>query len=209
MKNAKEIRILVADDHAVMRMGLTAILCASKGMTVVGEAEDGRSALAMTAKLRPDVVLMDIMMPGMDGAEATALMHRDFPDVKILVFTNYDTIDSIAHALDAGASGAILKNIDYKDLVETIRTIAGGGRIIAPEISRNMRESPPVEKLSDRQKSILGSMVRGLTDADIAMEYGMTANGVRDAVTKIYAKLDAANRAEAVAIALRKHILKV
>lgn len=202
-----EIKILVVDDHAVMRMGLSSILNANKGLSVVGEAEDGRSAIAMTAKLTPDVVLMDIMMPGMDGAEATAQIRKNFPDVKILIFTNYDAIDGIAHSLAAGANGAILKNIDYKDLVSTIRTIAKGGRIIAPEIQRSIRESPPVEELSERQLSILRSIIRGLTDADIALEHNMTANGVRDAITKIYTKLGAANRAEAVAIALRKQLL--
>ena len=202
-----EIKILVVDDHAVMRMGLSSILNANKGLSVVGEAEDGRSAIAMTAKLTPDVVLMDIMMPGMDGAEATAQIRKNFPDVKILIFTNYDAIDGIAHSLAAGANGAILKNIDYKDLVSTIRTIAKGGRIIAPEIQRSIRESPPVEELSERQLSILRSIILGLTDADIALEHNMTANGVRDAITKIYTKLGAANRAEAVAIALRKQLL--
>ena len=205
----KEIKVLVVDDHAVMRMGLSAILGANKGLSVVGEAEDGRSALALTAKLRPNVVLMDIMMPGMDGAEATAQICRDFPNVKVLVFTNYDAVDGIARALKAGASGAVLKNIDYKDLVDTIRTVARGGRIVAPEIQRSLKESPPVEVLSDRQLSILGSIVRGLTDVDIARECNLTANGVRDAITKIYTKLGAANRAEAVAIALRKHLLKI
>ena len=205
----KEIKVLVVDDHAVMRMGLSAILGANKGLSVVGEAEDGMSALALTEKLKPDVVLMDIMMPGMDGAEATAQICRDFPDVKVLVFTNYDAVDGIARALDAGASGAVLKNIDYKDLVDTIRTVARGGRIVAPEIQRSLRESPPVEDLSPRQLSILKAIVRGLTDADIARECDLTANGVRDAITKIYAKLGASNRAEAVAIALRKHLLKI
>lgn len=202
-----EIKILVVDDHAVMRMGLSSILNANKGLCVVREAEDGRSAIAMTSKLMPDVILMDIMMPGMDGAEATAQIRKNFPDIKILIFTNYDAIDGIAHALAAGANGAILKNIDYKDLVSTIRTIAKGGRIIAPEIQRSIRESPPVEELSERQLSILRSIIRGLTDADIALEHNMTANGVRDAITKIYTKLGAANRAEAVAIALRKQLL--
>jgi DNA-binding NarL/FixJ family response regulator len=202
-----EIKILVVDDHAVMRMGLSSILNANKGLCVVGEAEDGRSAIAMTAKLTPDVILMDIMMPGMDGAEATVQIRKNFPDVKILIFTNYDAVDAIAHALAAGANGAILKNIDYKDLVSTIRTVAKGGRIIAPEIQRSIKESPPVEELSEKQLSILRSIIRGLTDADIACEHSMTANGVRDAITKIYTKLGAANRAEAVAIALRKQLL--
>ena len=205
----KKIKILIADDHTIMRMGLTAILSSKKDLEVIGEADSGESAVQQARELRPDVILMDILMPHKDGAEATIEILKENPNAKILVLTSAVSADAIARALAAGASGALLKNIDYGDLVNTIRTIAGGGRIIAPEIQRMMREFPPVEELSPRQISILESMVRGLTDADIAAETGLKPNGVRDAITQIYGKLGAANRAEAVAIALRKHLLKI
>ena len=205
----KKIRILIADDHTIMRMGLSAILSAKDDFEVVGEADSGTAAIRAAEELHPDVILMDILMPHKDGADATVEILAKHPDIKILVLTSAVSADAIARALKAGASGALLKNIDYGDLVATIRTIAAGGHIVAPEIQRMMRESPPAEELTERQHVILQAMVRGLTDTDIAGELGMKPNGVRDAITKIYAKLGAANRAEAVAIALRKHLLKI
>lgn len=205
----KKIRILIADDHTIMRMGLSAILCAKDDLEVVGEADSGENAIRAAEELQPDVILMDILMPHKDGADATVEILTRHPGIKILLLTSAVSADAIARALKAGASGALLKNIDYEDLVATIRTIAAGGHIVAPEIQRMMRESPPAEELTERQHVILQAVVRGLTDTDIATELGMKPNGVRDAITKIYAKLGAANRAEAVAIALRKHLLKI
>ncbi|MBQ2628895.1 MAG: response regulator transcription factor [Kiritimatiellae bacterium] len=204
----KKIKILIADDHAIMRMGLAAILNAKKDLEVIGEADSGEAAILQARDLDPDVIVMDILMPRKDGAEATIEILQENPGAKILILTSSVSADAVARALDAGASGALLKNVAYSDLVDAIRTIASGGRVVEPEILRMINESPPVERLSDRQLDILNSMVRGLTDADISIELGLNPNGDRDAITQIYAQIGAANKAEAVAIALRTHLLK-
>ena len=205
----EKIRVLIADDHAIVRMGLTSILETQPDISVVGEAEDGNEAISKAAECKPDVILMDLMMPVLDGVSATSQIHESFPDIKILLLTSYGSADGIAHALEAGASGAIMKNIKYTELIKTIRTTVHGKRVISPTIKRALKESPPIPELTERQKQILQSIVRGLTDADIALELGLSTRGIRDHITTIFAKLGAANRAEAVAIAMRKHLLKI
>ena len=205
----KKIKIMLVDDHAIVRMGLASILGTKKDLEIVGEADDGETAVREVGRLQPDVILMDMMLSGMDGAAATAEIHRLRPESKVLILTTYGTSDGIAHALDAGASGALLKTVEYPELVEAIRTVAAGGRVIAPEIVRQLRSHPPVAELTDRQGEILRLVAQGLTDADIAKKVGLSANSVREHITLIYNKLNAANRAEAVAIALQRHLLKV
>ena len=205
----KKIKVLIVDDHAIVRMGLASILGTKKDIEVVGDAEDGADAIRKTKRLTPDVVLMDIVMPEMDGATATAEIRRLIPTAKILILTSFGEADGIAHALDAGASGALMKNIDYSELVEAIRSVTDGKTVIAPEIKKMLQESPPVPELTERQREILLSMSRGLTDADIAIQLHLTSNSVREHITTIFSKLGAANKTEAVAIALRKHLLKI
>ena len=205
----KKIKIMLVDDHAIVRMGLASILGTKGDLEIVGEADDGETAVREVRRLQPDVILMDMMLSGMDGAAATAAIHRLRPESKVLILTTYGTSDGIAHALDAGASGALLKTVEYPELVEAIRTVAAGGRVIAPEIVRQLRSHPPVAELTDRQGEILRLVAQGLTDADIAKKVGLSANSVREHITLIYNKLNASNRAEAVAIALKRHLLKV
>ena len=205
----KKIKVLIVDDHAIVRMGLASILGTKRDIEVVGDAEDGADAIRKTKRLAPDVVLMDIVMPEMDGATATAEIRRLAPATKILILTSFGEADGIAHALDAGASGALMKNIDYSELVEAIRSVADGKTVIAPEIKKMLQESPPVPELTERQREILLSMSRGLTDADIAVQLHLTSNSVREHITTIFSKLGAANKTEAVAIALRKHLLNI
>ena len=204
----KKIKVLIVDDHAIVRMGLASILGTKRDIEVVGDAEDGADAIRKAKRLTPDVVLMDIVMPEMDGATATAEIRRLIPTAKILILTSFGEADGIAHALDAGASGALMKNIDYSELVEAIRSVTDGKTVIAPEIKKMLQESPPVPELTERQREILLSMSRGLTDADIAIQLHLTSNSVREHITTIFSKLGAANKTEAVAIALRKHLLK-
>ena len=204
-----KIRILIADDHAIVRMGLASLLGTQNDIEVVGEAEDGEDAVCKVIKLTPDVVIMDLMMPKMDGVAATAEIHRQLPDAKIMVLTSYGASDGIAHALSAGATGALMKSTEFSEFVSAIRTVAAGGRVIAPEIARQLVEDPPVPELTPRQTEILHSITRGLTNADIAKQLGIREDSVKEHINAIFTKIGAANRPEAVAIAFRKHLLKV
>ena len=205
----KKFRILLADDHAIMRMGLCAILGKQPDFEVVGEAEDGEEAVARTRALRPDVVIMDLMMPKLDGAAATAAIHAELPETKILILTTFGAADSLAHALQNGAAGALLKSAPNAELITALRAIAAGRRIVAPDIQRILRENPPSEELTPRQLEILEQMTRGLTNADIARVLGISEQRVKEHVLTILSKLGAANRTEAVALALRKQLLKI
>lgn len=204
----RKIRVLLADDHAIVRMGLASLLGTQSDIEVVGEADDGQDALRKAIRLSPDVVIMDLMMPKMDGAAATAEIRARLPDSKILLLTSYGEADGIAHALDSGASGALMKSTEFSEFVSAIRAIAGGGRVIAPEIRRQLVESPPVPDLSPRQMEILQAFTRGLTNAEIAKMLDIREDSVKEYANTIYAKLGAANRSEAITIAMRKHLLK-
>lgn len=204
----KPIKILIADDHALVRMGLAAILETDPALHVVGDAEDGREAVSKALTLKPDVILMDVVMPEMDGAAATAEILTARPQTKVIILTSFVEADGIARALAAGAHGALMKTIDHRELVDALRRVVAGETVISPEIEKMLKASPPVRPLTERQKSILDSMTRGLTDADIALQLNLSTNSVREHVTTIYSKIGAANRAEAVAIALHKHLLQ-
>jgi len=152
---------------------------------------------------------MDLMMPGMDGTETTARLVAKAPDVKILILTTFGTSDGITHALKAGAKGAIMKNCDFGELLTAIRTVARGGQYISPEIERIISNDPPIAPLSPRQTEILQSIVRGLSNPDIAKQLGISLDMVKEHTEALFQKLGVANRPEAVAIALRKHLLKI
>ena len=203
-----KIRVLIADDHAMVRMGLASLLGTETDIEVVGEADDGEVAVRKALTLKPDVVVMDLMMPKKDGATATAEIRELMPDTKILLLTSFGTADGVAHALAAGATGALMKNADFSELVASIRTVASGGRAISPEIEHFIEEDPPVQKLTPRQMDILASVVRGLTNDDIARQFSIQRSSVKDHLTAIFAKLGAANRSEAISIALRKQLIK-
>ncbi len=202
------IKVLIADDHAIVRKGLASLLGTKKDIIVVGEAEDGEEAVQKAVKLTPDVIIMDLMMPKKDGVAATAEIHRLLPETKIMILTSYGTSDGIAHALEAGASGALMKSTEFAEFVSAIRAIAAGERVVAPEIKRQLAEDPPVPELTPRQTEILHSITRGLTNADIAKLLGIREDSVKEHVNAIFIKLGAANRSEAITIALRKHLLK-
>ena len=203
-----KIKVLIADDHTIVRAGLTALLGTEKDIEVVGEAKNGAEAVSNAVELHPDIVIMDLMMPKMDGVEATKELLRKVPSVKTILLTTYGTSDGIAHALRAGARGAVLKNADNSELAKAIRIVAQGGDYISPDIRRQLAADPPVPELTPRQSEILESMVRGLTDRDIALQLGLSPESVSEHVGAIRQKIGAANRTEAVAIAMRKYLLK-
>ena len=205
----KKIKILIVDDHAVVRMGLASLFSAKSDFEVVGQAKNGEIAVRDAKRLSPDVVVMDLMMPGMDGIETTRAIRASDPNAKILVLTSCTASDSISRALGAGAHGAIMKSAENTELIAAIHRIAAGSGYVSPEIKALMENDPPVTGLTGRQTEILQSLTRGLTNKDIAKQLGLSIRSVEDHVDRILERIGAANRAEAVAIALRKHLLKI
>ena len=205
----KKIRVLIADDHTIVRIGLRTLLGAEKDIDVVGEAKNGEMAVNEALRLMPDIIIMDLMMPKMDGATATAALREKLPATKVIILTTFGSSDGIAHAIESGAAGALMKTADDEVLVSTIRSIAKGETVISPEIERLLTDDPPIPVLTPRQIEVLQSMTRGLTNRDIAKQLGIRQDRVNEHVAAILAKIGAANRTEAVAIALRKHLLKL
>ena len=202
-------RILIVDDHTIVRMGLAALLRTERDFDVVGEAANGEEAVAKAVRLAPDVILMDLMMPKMDGIAATAEIHGKAPSAKVLILTTFGTSDGIARALKSGASGALMKSAENADLIRAIRTVVSGERYLSPEVEQQIEADPPVPELTPRQKDVLASMVKGLSNPDIARTLGIRRDGVAEHVNAILQKIGAANRTEAVAIAVRKQLLKI
>ena len=204
-----KIKILIADDHAIVRIGLSALLKTESDLSVVGVAKDGEEAVAEALRLNPDVIVMDLMMPKKNGVEATAEIHERLPGTKIIILTTFAASDGIKHALDAGATGAVMKTAEDAELVSIIRAVAAGDTVISDEIQQLLTEDPPAEDLTPRQLEILESVTRGFTNADIAKQFGIREQSVKEHISTILAKIGAANRSEAVAITMRKHLLKI
>ena len=205
----KKIRVLLADDHAIVRMGLSSLLARQKDIELVGQATNGIEAIRETVRLKPDVVVMDLLMPKKNGADATAEIHQTLPAVKIIILTTFSTSDGIAKAMDNGATGALLKGSAENDLVPIIRKVVKGETALSQDVQDLFAQDPPVKSLSSRQTEILESMARGLTNKEIAVALNITPAMTHEHSLAIFAKLGAANRAEAVAIALRKQLLKI
>ena len=203
----KPLRILIVDDHLVVRMGLSALISLEPDMTVVGEAEDGENALELVEKLHPDVIVMDIMMPHMNGVEATVRITAAHPETRILLLTTFSASGEVVQALDAGACGAIVKDSSQKDLVAAIRAVAAGNRVISPEISRTIAGVSSKPQLSERHRAILDYVARGLSNPEIGKLLGIGPDCVKAHLKIIYSRLGVATRAEAVAMALRENLL--
>ena len=201
--------VLIIDDHAVLRMGLASLINAQKDLSVIGDASCGEEGVRLAATLRPDVAIVDMMMPEMDGVETTRRLRKSAPRTKVMILTSYGESDGIAHALDAGATGAIIKNAKLPELVGAIRTVATGGKVLSPDIERMLDADPPIPRLSPRQTEILRCIVRGFSNPDISKALGISLPVVKEHVKALREKIGAANRAEAVAIATRKQLLKM
>ena len=201
------IRIVIADDHKLMRMGLVSLFNVQRDMKVVGEAEDGEAAVGLVRSLKPDVVIMDLMMPKMNGADAAAAIMSFAPETGIVVLSSFTNSADMARAISNGARGAQAKESPTEDLVDAIRAVAAGGTAISPEINQFINEDPPPSPLTERQMEILKSVTRGLSNKEIAKQFDISPVSVKKHLTVIFAKLGAATRAEAAAIALRKRLL--
>ena len=200
------IRILIADDHPVFRFGLKALLATEPDLEVIGEAPTGKNAVALAADLTPDVILMDINMPDLNGIEATRQIIQAHPDTGILILSMLDD-DTVFSAMRAGARGYLLKGSEGDATVQAIRIIAEGGTIFSPGIaervmayfSRGQRNPDPFPELTDREREILELIAKGLTNQAIADRLILSSKTVRNQVSEIYSKLQVASRGEAMA----------
>ena len=204
----RKIRILLADDHLVVRMGLAAIIGIEKDFELAGEAGNGREAVRLAAELDPDVIIMDLMMPQMDGVEATERIFRQNPDAKILILTTFGASEDIRRALDAGAIGAMVKDSAHAELIDAIHATARGERTLSPSIRSQLRTSDSAPSLTPRQLEILSYVAKGLNNREIAPLIGIGPDCVKAHLKTAFARLGVASRSEAVAIAIREHLLK-
>lgn len=206
----EKLRVLVVDDQRLMRDGLRTLLELEPDMAVAGEAANGEEALEQFRHARPDVVLMDVRMPGMDGVEATRRLHAMDPGAKVIILTTFDDDEYVFEGLRAGAVGYLLKALSGEELADAIRTVAKGGALIDPAVTRKVvsefaRLAPPVrgidaglaEPLSDREKEVLGLVARGLSNREIADELFLAEGTVKNYVTTILQKIGVRDRTQA------------
>lgn len=206
-QHKKPLRVLIADDHLVVRMGLSALISLNPEMSVVGEAEDGESAAELVRRHHPDVVVMDVMMPRMNGVEATERIAAEFPESRILLLTTFSASSEVVQALDAGACGAIVKDSSQQELIAAIKAVAAGKRVISPEISRTIAGVSQKPHLSERHRTILKYVTKGLSNPEIGKLLGIGSDCVKAHLKVAYSRLGVATRTEAVAIVLRENLL--
>lgn len=205
------IRVLVVDDHAMVRRGLAAFLRAKSDLLLVGEAASGGEAITLCERLKPDVVLMDLMMPGMSGVEATGVIRSRWHNIQVIALTSFGDRDMVREALTAGALSYLMKNISAEDLAGAIRAASIGRSTLANEavqaLVQGEQELPVADELTPREREVLALMVKGLTNPEIANRLVVSRATAKAHVSNVLAKLGAANRAEAVAIALQRKLV--
>lgn len=209
-------RVLLVDDQELIRAGFSMILEVETDIEVVGEARDGDEALRQVAALKPDVVLMDVQMPGTDGITATARIAQDHPDTRVLILTTFDDDEYLFAALQAGASGFLLKNCPPEDLVSAIGLAAQGHALLAPEVTqrviarstgRSRSDASVLDDLTERERDVLKALGRGLSNAEIAAEMFVSGATVKSHVSRILTKLGARDRVQAVIVAFESGLM--
>jgi len=204
------IRVMIVDDHPVVRAGLSGLLSAEPDLVVVGEAGDGAEAVRLVETLRPDVVLMDLRMPQLDGADATALIVAAHPEVRVLVLTTYETDADILRAVEAGAAGYLLKDTPRTALVAGVRDVSAGRTVLAPSVAHRLvsqvRDGRP-DRVTAREVEVLAAVARGLSNAAIGAELFISEATVKTHLIRIFAKLDVDDRTRAVTVAFERGIL--
>ncbi len=213
MTEAANIRVVLVDDHTVVRSGLGAVLSAADGMTLVGEAGDGEEAIRVCQQARPDVVLMDLLMPRMDGVAATEAILKSQPQVKVIALTSFKEKEYVEGALKAGATGYLLKNVSAEELIAAIRRAVSGQPSLSPEaaqvlITKVNQPAGPGWDMTERELEILALMVEGLSNADIAERLIVSQSTVKFHVSNVLSKLGVSSRTEAVALAIKNKLVK-
>ncbi len=205
----KPVRILLADDHIVVRMGLIAIIQSKPDLRVAAEAVCGDQAVDLYRQHRPDLVLMDLRMPGLDGVEAMRAIRAEFREARFLVLTTYRKDEDIYRALCAGASGYVLKSASSEELITAIRAVARGERYLPPVIAARMAERLPLQAISSRELDVLKLLCRGGSNREIAGELGISEKTAKNHVANILDKLGAADRTQAAIFALERGLVEL
>ena len=200
------IRVLLVDDHAFLRMGVKSFLELEDGIEVVGEAESGEEAISAVVSLKPDIVVMDLMMPGIGGTEAVRRLSRMEHPSRVLILSSYGQSVELARALSAGAKGALAKDAPMDELSKAIRRIHSGKRYVSTDIANYLAVNPMVE-FSSRDREIMLALSKGLSNDDIAAMLRLSVPRVKQLLNALYARLDVANRAEAIGMILREHMV--
>lgn len=203
------IRVLVADDHPLMREGIAAVIDSQPDMAVAGEAGDGSEAVRLYRELRPDVALIDLQMPGVNGIEAIEAIRADFPDAKLAILTTYRGDARLLHAVKAGARAYLLKSALRKELTEAIRALAAGRRYFAPEIAVDIASIVGQDCLTAREVQVLQLLARGYSNRDVGLELNLAEDTIKGYLRSITAKLGANNRTHAVTIGIERGFIDV
>ena len=212
------IRILIVDDHTVVRDGLSSVLGREADLTVVGEASNGIEAVEETSRLKPDVILMDLRMPELDGVEAMKRIAENDPAANVLVLTTFDTDEYIFQAIQAGAKGFLLKDASHDDLYKAVRAVSKGESLIEPGVAARVlsrfvelaqNQASPVDILSEREMDVLRQMASGNGNKEIAAQLGLSESTIKTHVARIFQKLDVNDRTSAVTQAIRRGIISV
>ena len=210
---SQPIRVMLVDDHTMVRRGLATFLKVFDDLQLAGEAESGAAAIQLCAEVVPDVILMDMVMPDMDGAAATRAIRQQFPQVQVIALTSFKEGDLVKHALEAGAIGYLLKDVSAEELAEAIRAADAGRATLSPEAAQALVETTNQPKapgldLTERELEVLALMVDGLNNTQIAAKLTVSPSTIKSHVSNILSKLGVASRTEAVTLALRRRIVR-
>lgn len=217
MSNMEAIKVLIVDDHTVVRDGLTAVLGRQGDFTVVGEATNGLEAVERARELKPDVILMDLRMPELDGVEAMRRIRAEDPNARFIILTTYDSDEYIFEAIEAGAKGYLLKDASREELFEAVRAVHRGESLIQPGVAARVldrfaelsRQASDIEVVSEREVEVLRLMARGAANKEIAASLSISESTVKTHVANIFQKLEVNDRTEAVTQALQRGIIKL
>jgi DNA-binding NarL/FixJ family response regulator len=206
-RDARTIRVLIAEDHLIARLGVTAIINAQQDMAVVAEASNGRQAIERYRECRPNVVLMDMLMPVMNGTEAVSAIRGEFPEARILALSTYDGDEDIHRAFNAGVQAYLTKDVLHTELIRAIRTVDSGKRYVSPRIAAVLAAQTPRPDLSSRELEVLRLIVQGESNKRIAWMLNIAEHTVKNHVKSILSKLDAGDRTQAATAAIRRGII--